>query len=75
MVIWKDIDVRIRHKTVHVRKVGGRLYNSFINDYGDIPAIHYNEITKLFEPVVNLRGRAYAARKRQSYRLKRREQI
>lgn len=37
-------------------------------EYGDIPCIRYNEITGKFEPVVNPRGNAYAARNRIKYR-------
>lgn len=68
MVIWKDIRVKIRHKCQHVKKIGGRLYNAFVLDHGDIPCVRFNEDTKQFEEVVNNRGRAYAARKRQMYR-------
>ena len=35
---------------------------------GDIPIVVYNDITKLFEPVVNTRGNAYACRKQLRYR-------
>jgi len=31
MVIWRDIAVPIREKQVHIRKIGGKLYRSFIN--------------------------------------------
>jgi len=72
MIIWKDIPVRIKHKAIHVRKIGGRLRRSFIHDYGDIPVARFNSRTKKFEEVVNHRGRAYAARKRMKYRKKRR---
>lgn len=33
-------------------------------EFGDIPEVSYNEITEQFEPVINLRGRAYAHRNR-----------
>jgi|PlaIllAssembly_1097288.scaffolds.fasta_scaffold1342242_1 hypothetical protein len=35
---------------------------------GDIPVIRYNEITKIFESVVNTRGYGYAGRDRLCYR-------
>ena len=68
MVFWKDVDVAIRHKCWHVHKIGGRLHRDFTNDIGDVPVAHYNEITKCWEDVVNHRGIAYGARKRQMYR-------
>lgn len=68
MVFWKTVPVKIRTKIEHVKKVCGRTYRSFITDYGDIPCARYNEITRKIEDVVNLRGNAYAARKRTEYR-------
>ena len=68
MIIWKDINVPIFHKTTHVRKIGGRLRRSFIRDSGDIPILRFNAVTRKFEQVVNNRGRAYAARKRLRHR-------
>lgn len=68
MVIWKDISVLICDKVTHVKKIGGRVYKSFIVDFGDIPVARFNDQTGKVEEVVNLRGRAYAARKRQAYR-------
>lgn len=68
MVIWQDISVLVKNKTVHIKKIGGKLYNSFIVECGDVPVIRFNDQTKKFEEVVNNRGRAYAARKRQKYR-------
>jgi hypothetical protein len=68
MVIWRDIGVRIYHKTPHIRFIGDRLRNAFTNDLGDIPIVNFNEITGRIEPVVNLRGSAYAARRRFAYR-------
>lgn len=68
MVIWRDIGVKVTHKIIHIKKIGGKIYRSFIKDYGDIPVMHFNEITGRIEPVVNNRGRAYAARARQMYR-------
>lgn len=72
MVIWKDIPVRIKHKILHCKKIGGKLYKSFIMDYGDIPVGRYNEQTGQWEEVVNPRGKAYAARRREKYRRKKR---
>ena len=72
MIIWKDVPVRIYRKTTHVKKIGGRLYRSFIHDYGDLPIIRFNEKTNKFEEVVNRRGTAYAARNRSKYKRKRR---
>ena len=68
MVIWRDIPVRIRIKQVHIKKIGGKVYNSFCNDFGDIPVLNFNEVTNKVEAVENRRGRAYAARKRTCYR-------
>ncbi len=69
-VIWQDAPVIIKAKETHIRKIGGRLYNSFHLTYGDVPCGRFNEITKKFEQVVNTRGKAYAARKRLMYRNK-----
>jgi len=68
MTIWKDVNVPIREKAIHIKKIGKRIQNSFINTVGDIPVLRFNEITKKFEDVLNLRGLAYATRKRLSYR-------
>jgi hypothetical protein len=68
MVIWRDVGVRIFHKCIHVRRIGGRVRNAFIVDCGDLPVMHWNEVTKQPEAVVNPRGRAYAARRRAAYR-------
>lgn len=70
MVIWKDIGVKLRQKVYHVKKIGGRLRFSFVDDYGDVPVARINKQTNCVEEVVNTRGRAYAARKRQAYRVK-----
>ena len=64
--IFKTIPVPIIHKCAHVRKIGGRLYYSFIKDYGEIPVVIL-EINKIIA-VENTRGNAYAARKRLKYR-------
>ena len=68
MVIWKDVSVPVVMKEYHITKIGKRGHFSFIRTYGDIPVCNFNEITGQVEAVVNTRGRAYAARKRQSYR-------
>lgn len=39
-------------------------------EYGDIPCVRYNEITKAWEPVFNPRGNAYATRNRLRFRNK-----
>jgi hypothetical protein len=67
MVIWKSTPTIVKNKMTHVRKIGGRLYRSFILNYGDIPIAQYNEVTNKWEEVVNHRSNAYAARKRQRY--------
>ncbi len=59
MVIYQDIPV-IRKNT----------WNGTKTSYGDIPVGSINTITGKFEPCVNNRGRAYAARNRLSYRSK-----
>jgi len=70
MVIWKDVPVLIKDKMVHCKKIGGKIFKSFIIDYGDIPVGRYNDQTGKWEEVENNRGKAYAARKRQKYRRK-----
>ena len=70
MIIWKDVNVPICHKIFHIHKINGKLHNDFTNDFGDVPVAHFNEITNKIEDVVNTRGLAYAARKRQKYRNK-----
>jgi len=69
-VIWQDMPVPIINKETHVRKIGGKTYRSFIKTFGDIPIVRINLITNKWEPVVNYRGKAYAARKRLKYRKK-----
>lgn len=61
-VIWRDVPEVVVHN-----EKGERDF-----DAADIPCVRYNEQTKQFEPVINHRGRAYAARKRMKYRNKRR---
>lgn len=75
MVIWRDIGVRIFHKTPHAsfreyirNRKRRKSWNSFIVDCGDIPVCNWNETTGKMEAVVNNRGRAYAARRRFAYR-------
>jgi hypothetical protein len=68
MTLWRDVAVKILHKIPHIKKIGGRVRNSFVVDYGDLPIAHYNKITEKFEEVVNPRGSAYAARRRKKYR-------
>lgn len=54
-VIYRSVPVIIEDR--HGRK-----------DYGDVPVVRYNEITRKFEDVVNPRGNAYGARRRMRYR-------
>lgn len=75
MVIWKYLPVKIKHKITHCKKIGGKIFKSFIDDYGDVPVGRYNDQTGIWEEVDNHRGKAYAARKRQKYRRKRNERI
>ena len=75
MTIWKDTSVLYRAKETHVKKYGGRLRLAFGLFLGDLPVVNFNETTQKFEPVVNLRGRAYAARKRACYRSNRRKEV
>ena len=70
MVFYKTIPAVIKIKMIHIKKIGGRLYNSIIYDYGEIPGMCYNEITKKFEEVVNHRGNSYATRNRLKFRNK-----
>ena len=72
MVIWKSVNVTIKTKMWHVRKMCGKRYRGFILDYGDLPVGRFNRITDKFEPCDNPRGRAYAARNRLKYRQKHR---
>lgn len=67
MEIAKDISVLYRAKEHHVRKPGGKLYTGFGIFLGDIPVFSINDKNSITS-VVNNRGRAYAARKRQMYR-------
>jgi hypothetical protein len=69
MVIWVDVpSVKLRHKIWHKHSLKGKLHRDFTNDCGDVPVARINEITGVCEPVVNPRGRAYAARNRLMYR-------
>lgn len=71
--IWRDTPVIIKHKIwCKKRKAIKPLKHRFILDNGDVPVVTLNEITKVFEPVINLRGNAYAARNRLMYRKKKR---
>ena len=75
MDIYRDINVLYREKCRHAVRKGDRFVNSsgFGVFAGDIPVGSFNEITGKFEPAVNNRGRAYAARKRAAYRRNRRD--
>jgi hypothetical protein len=73
MVIWRDVAVKVYHKFVHITKIGGKVFNRFANDHGDVPVAHWNGETGTMEQVVNHRGRAYAMRKHDRYRRDRRK--
>ena len=68
MVIWHEVSVRLLSNKPHVHHVGGKLCRRLCPDFGDLPVARFNEITGRIEPVLNLRGRAYAARNRRRYR-------
>jgi hypothetical protein len=75
MIIWKTIPVLFKDKIEHVKKIGGKLFRSFIVDYGDIPHSRYNEVSQSWEEIENKRGNSYAVRKRQKYRRNKNERI
>jgi hypothetical protein len=52
-----------------------RLRRSFCADYGDLPVYNVNEVTKIWEDVVNPRGIAYASRNRLKYRPSKKEKV
>ena len=68
MVIWVDAPIVIVIKAPNIKRMNKRACNSLHKTYGEIPVAYFNEVTNKLEPVVNHRGKAYAARKRQSYR-------
>ena len=68
MVIWKEVRVPLLSDKPHVHQVGGNLCHRLCPDFGDLPVARFNEVTGRIEPVLNLRGRAYAARNRRCYR-------
>lgn len=79
ITIYADVNVPVICKSLHVRKPG-HIHNpgkhvsrSFISDFGTLPVASWNEQTQKFEPVVNTRGVAYAARNRRKYRRKDRD--
>lgn len=57
LVIYRMVDVPVKLRT-------GK------QDYGDIPCMRFNEITKKMEAVDNPRGLAYASRNQLRYRRK-----
>ena len=75
VTIYKIINKKIKIKMLHVKKryknMRKKLRNSFCSDWGDIPVATYNEDTKQFEHVENLRGIAYGSRNDVKYRNKR----
>lgn len=54
-VIYRDVPVICKDRF-------GRKY------LGDVPVVRLNDITKIFEPVINTRGYGYAGRDRLCYR-------
>lgn len=68
LVVWALTPLKIFSKMWNVAKAGKRPHFSICEDNGDIPVGSFNEQTKQWEPVVNNRGNAYAARNRQKYR-------
>ena len=68
LVIWKSLPIIIEVKMPHIRKIGGRLYSGFCRDYGDVPVVVINSITKQPMEVVNTRGNGYAHRNHQKFR-------
>jgi hypothetical protein len=70
MIIYKDIAVPIREKSWHVHKIGKKIHRDFAEGFGDVPVCRFNDETGMIEDVLNLRGRAYAARKRYMYQRK-----
>ena len=70
MIFWKSVPAVINIKMIHIKKIGGRLFNNIIKDYGDVPGARFNEVTNRFEEVVNPRGNSYATRNRLRFRNK-----
>jgi len=68
MVIWEDLNILVREKVIHIKKIGGKVTRSFCISLGEVPVFRFNEITRKIEQVINNRGRAYAARRRKKYR-------
>lgn len=73
MTVYRDTPVLTKQKMIHIRKLRGRLYKSFIIDNGDIPVGQINNITGQLEHVDNRRGLAYATRNRLKYRKTKRQ--
>lgn len=71
MSIYYDVDVIIKIKGKHVKKINGKIYSGFHKYYGDVPFGRINKITKKFEQCVNNRGKAYALRN--AFRYKKRK--
>ena len=68
MTVYRDTPVLTKQKLIHIRKLRGRIYNSFIIDNGDIPVGQINRITNQLEHVDNPRGLAYATRNKLKFR-------
>jgi len=72
VIIYVDTKHRIRRKMVHIRKYKERVCKAFCWTEGDLPVMHFNEITGLVEEVENLRGNAYGLRNALRYKKRRR---
>ncbi len=68
ITIYRDVAVPVVVKIVHIRKIGGHRRRAFVRTWGDLPLATLNRVTGKLMAVENLRGRAYAARNRASYR-------
>lgn len=66
--VYRDVSVLYCAKAQHFD--GKRVRRGFAVFCGDVPQGRLNDITNQWEPCVNLRGRAYGARKRKMYRAK-----
>lgn len=63
------VPVRVKEHLCRIRRPYGKMHTHRFNDtVGDIPVWAFNPMTSRREAVVNTRGLAYAARKRQAYR-------
>ena len=80
MVISTFVNIKINVKMLNqsrhsLYKRNKRLRRSFCTDYGDLPVYNVNEQTRVWEPVVNSRGVAYALRNQLRYRKSKKEKL